>query len=72
MSHRISKKRAKMLTENELELQQMQHEGKQLPKSRRQKKYELTRRKQDGILWRMKDRIRKTGGKMPDHLKETK
>jgi len=56
VSHRISKERARMLIEKELELQQMQHEGKTLPKSRRQKKYELTRRKQDGILWRIKDR----------------
>lgn len=70
MSHRISKERARMLTEKELELRQMQHEGKTLPISRRQKKYEIMRKKQDGFLWRLKDRIRMTGGKLPEHLKE--
>jgi len=70
MSHRISKDKAKKLRKRELELQQMQSEGKSLPKSRRQKKYELMRKRQDGFLWRLKDRINRTGGKMPYHLKE--
>lgn len=70
MSHRISKERAILLSDKEQELRQMQKEGKQLPKSRRQKKYELARKKQDGFLWRLKARIRDTSGEMPDHLKE--
>lgn len=70
MSHRISIARGKRLTEKELELRQMQKKGISLPTSRRQKKYELARKKQDGFLWRLKDRIKATGGKMPEHLKE--
>jgi len=70
MSHRISKKRAKMLREQELELQQMQKEGKPLPKSRRQKKLEMMRKRQEGFLTRMINRVYKTGGKLPEHLQE--
>jgi len=70
MSHRISLERAEMLYKKEQELKQMQKEGKPLPKSRRQKKYELMRKKQDGFLWRLKDRIKATGGELPEHLKE--
>ena len=70
VSHRISKERARQLSAKDQELRQMQKEGKTLPKSRRQKKYELARKKQDGFLWRLKDRIIKNKGKMPKHLKE--
>lgn len=70
MSHRITKERARILTKRELELRQMQRDGKPLPKSRRQKKYELMRKRQDGFLWRLKDRIKQTGGKLPEHLKD--
>ena len=70
MSHRISKEKARQLSVKDQELRQMQKEGKVLPKSRRQKKYELMRKRQDGFIWRLKDRIKRTEGKMPDHLKE--
>lgn len=51
MSKRISKDRAKKLRNKELELQQMQREGKPLPKSkRRQKKYLLQVKKQKGFF----------------------
>jgi len=72
MSRRISKERARMLYEKDLELREMQKQGIPLPTSRRQKKYELMRKRQDGFLWRLKDRIKRTGGKMPEHLKEEK
>lgn len=70
MSHRISKKRAKMLKEQEEELRKLQKAGKPLPKSRRQKKLEMARKKQEGILTRMLNRIYSTGGKMPEHFEE--
>lgn len=71
MAHNITLKRAKYLYEKELKLRAMQKEGKPLPKSeRRQKKYELMRKKQDGILWKLKDRIKNTGGDLPVHLQE--
>lgn len=70
MSHRISIKRAKMLTEKENELKELQKQNKPLPTSRRQKKYEITRRRIAGRLWKIKDRIRATHGKMPAHLME--
>lgn len=68
MSHRISRELAKQLYEKDLQLKQ--HPELQQPSSRRQKKYELARKKQDGFLWRLKDRIKATGGKLPEHLKE--
>jgi len=70
MSHTISMKRAKMLYEKEKKLRELQKQKIPLPPSRRQKKYETTRKRIDGRLWRMKDRIRSTGGKMPAHLEE--
>lgn len=70
MSHRISKERARQLSAKEQELIQMQREGKPLPNSRRQKKYESARKRQDGFLWRLMERIRQTDGEMPEHLKE--
>lgn len=70
MAHVINIDRAKRLFEKDKQLQEMQRQGKPLPKSRRQKKYEIMRRKQDGILWKIKDRIKSTGGKLPEHLKE--
>jgi len=72
MSHRISIEKGRELTKKELEFRQMQKKGISLPVSRRQKKYELMRKKQDGFLWRLKDRIKQTGGEMPEHLKEAK
>jgi len=69
MSKRISLEHAKELYEKEQTLIQLQKEGKQLPRNdRRRKKYEAMRKRQNGILWRMKDRIKRTGGKMPKHL----
>jgi hypothetical protein len=70
MSHRISKKRAIMLKEQEDELRKMQKAGQKLPKSRRQKKLELMRKRQTTFITRLKDRIYNTGGHMPEHLKE--
>jgi len=59
MSKRISKDRAKKLRERELELQQMQCEGKSLPKSnRRNKKYLLQVRKQKGFFKYLAERHR--------------
>lgn len=73
MSHRISKERGRMLTAKNLELQELQKQGKPLPKSdRRHKKHIIMRKRQDGFLWRLKDRIKKTGGEMPKHLQEKK
>lgn len=69
MSKRISIKRAKYLYEKELELREMQRQGIPLPNSRRRKKYEMARKRQDGFLWRLKDRIKATGGTMPEHLR---
>jgi transposase len=71
MSHRITIEHARELQRNESEKRSMIKSGVRYH-SRRNKKYELTRRKQDGILWRMKDRIIKTKGKMPKHLKNIK
>lgn len=71
MSHRISKERARQLSAKEQELIQMQKEGKALPRSdRRHKKYIVARKRQDGFLWRLMERIRQTDGEMPEHLKE--
>ena len=72
MAHKISKELAMQYKEKEHSLQEMQKQGDKLPKSRRQKKYEVMRKKQDGRLWKIKDRIKKTGGKLPEHLKEEK
>lgn len=73
MSKRISMDYAKELYEKEMKLQEMQKQGIPLPKSsRRQKKYMAMRKRQDGILWKLKDRIRATGGRMPKHLLEKK
>ena len=69
MSHRVSIEHARVLFEKEKRLQQMQRDGQSVPRNnRRQKKYEAMRRRQAGILWRMKERIKRTGGKMPVHL----
>lgn len=70
MSHNISMKKAKILFDKELELRELQRQHKPLPTSRRQKKYEATRRRMNGRLWRIKDRILKTGGALPEHLKK--
>lgn len=70
MSHNISMKRAKMLYDKEMELRELQRQNKPLPESRRQKKYEAMRLRQDGKLWRMKDRIFRTGGRLPEHLED--
>ena len=73
MAHNITIDRAKELFEKEQELQAMQKEGKPLPpSSRRQKKYEMMRKRQDGILRRIKDRIKNTGGTLPEHMQEKK
>jgi hypothetical protein len=67
MSHRITLARARELNRNELEKRALIKSG--VPyHSRRRKKYELMRKRQDGILWRIVDRIKRTGGKMPKHL----
>ena len=51
MSKRISNERARRLRDRELELQQMQREGKPLPKSnRRQKRYLLQVKKRKGFI----------------------
>lgn len=50
MSHKISMTRAKQFYENEQRLKQMQSEGKQLPSSRRQKKYLLRIKKEKGFF----------------------
>lgn len=50
MSHKISIAKAKQLYENEQKLRQMQSEGKQLPSSRRQKKYLLRIKKEKGFF----------------------
>jgi len=50
MSHKISMTRAKRLYENEQKLRQIQSEGKQLPSSRRQKKYLLRIKKEKGFF----------------------
>jgi hypothetical protein len=71
MSHRITIEHAKELRKNEEEKRTLVKSGVNVH-SRRNKKYELMRKKQDGILWRMKDRIIKTKGKMPIHLKNLK
>ena len=70
MAHNISMKRAEMLYEKEMELRELQKQNKPLPQSRRQKKYEATRKRQDGRLWRIKDRILSTGGSLPKHFEE--
>ena len=68
MSKRISKDKAKRLREHELELQQMQKEGKPLPVSdRRNKKYLLQVRKQKGFFKYLSERH-----KMHGHSKESK
>lgn len=70
LSHKITYKRAIEIYNREIELRKMQSEGKQLPSSRRQKKYEIMRKRTDGFLWKLKDRIKQTGGTLPEHLKE--
>lgn len=70
MSHRISKERARQLSAKEQELRQIRKEGKPLPKSHTQKKYESARKKQDGFLWRLKNRLLEHGHELPEHLKE--
>jgi len=51
MSKRVSNERAKEMYDRELELQQMQREGKSLPKSnRRQKKYLMQVKKKQGFI----------------------
>ena len=71
MSHRITKERARVLYAKDQELQELQRQGISLPRSdRRHKKYIAARKRQDGFLWKLKDRIKRTGGKMPEHLKE--
>jgi len=71
MSKRISMERARKLRANELELQQMQREGKPLPKSaRRQKKYLIQIRKQKGFFSYLKERYKQHGSEIPKHLKE--
>ena len=70
MSHRITMERANELYEKELRVRQMQREGKTVSNSRRQKKYELQMKKQDGLIQRMIKRIKRTGGTLPKHLQE--
>jgi len=66
MSKRISWKRAKTLRAKEIELQQMQREGKPLPVStRRQKKYLMQVRKQKGFFKYLAERH-----KIHGHLKQ--
>ena len=62
MSKRISKKRARELYEKDLELPQMQREGKTLPVSdRRHKKHLLQIKKQKGSLKYLIERYRLHG-----------
>lgn len=68
MSKRISKEEAKRKYENYLKLKEMQVKGIRLPRSKRQKKHEKMKNKQDGYLYRIKNRIKKTGGEIPEHL----
>jgi hypothetical protein len=64
MSHRISLEEAKELRVRDLELQQMQKEGKPLPKSgRRQKKYLLQIKKQKGFFKYLSERHKLHGHK---------
>ena len=68
MSKRISKKRARELYEKDLELQQMQREGKTLPRTnRRHKKHLLQIKKQEGSLKYLIKRYRLHG-----HVEEAK
>jgi hypothetical protein len=69
MSHRITLERAKEIQKNEIEKRELIASGVHYS-SRRQKKYELMRKRQNGFLWKLKDRIKKTGGKMPKHLED--
>lgn len=71
MSHRISIIKANKLYEKEQKLKILQKQNIPLPTSRRHKKYIIMRKKQDGRLWKLKDRIKKTGGKMPEHLEKS-
>ena len=59
------------LFDNELELQQMQREGKPLPRSdRRHKKYLLQVKKQQGFLKYLRARHKDHGNTIPEHLQE--
>jgi len=72
MSHRISRLRANKLFAKEKELQQLQCEGKPLPKSnRRHKKYLMQIKRHDGYLARMKQRIKDNFGILPKHFEES-
>lgn len=70
MSHKISISRANRLYDKEMKLREIQKQNKPLPTSRRQKKYIAMRLRQDGKLWKIKDRIFKTGGRLPEHLED--
>lgn len=71
MSKRISMERARKLRARESELQQMQKEGKPLPKStRRQKKYLMQIRKQEGFFSYLKERYSRHGSEIPKHLEK--
>jgi len=62
MSKKISLDRARELYNKDLELQQLQREGKPLPKSnRRTKKYLLQVRKQEGFIKYLIARYKKHG-----------
>lgn len=62
MSRRISLEKARILRNKELELQQLQREGKPLPKSdRKNKKYLVTIKKQKGFLIYLAERYKLHG-----------
>jgi hypothetical protein len=61
MSKRISKERARLLRDRELELQQLQREGKSLPNSRRKKKYLIQVKKQKGYFAYLAERYKSHG-----------
>ena len=68
MSHRISMERARAIQENEMQARELIRLGKPYHSKRHKKSLQM-RNKQDGFLKRLKERIVKTGGKLPEHLK---
>lgn len=70
MSRRISRVDAERKYQRDQRMRRLQKEGKTLPKSLRGSKANYNKNKQNNIIDRMKDRITRNRGRMPEHLIE--
>ena len=70
MGRRISISDAKRKYQKDQRMRRLQKEGISLPKSLRGSKANYNKNKQNNIIDRMKDRITRNRGRMPEHLIE--